>query len=226
MEMVNQKLAETSYANQRCQLSPQELVTQFESLGDNCELGAIQRHYGAEPLGAFRFSNPTAEKILYGPETKLAELGKELRVELDSQVPKREWILVDPIYNLRQHSFILEGDARGATIQEDMRRYFDFLRRKLLEDITSANKIFVIKAVPDVPPALAKRIAAALRAMGPAWLLWVVNEPNGPHVEVVEDRLLRGRVNGILPEGHANWGKFAFDQWLEVMRQAWERTHV
>jgi len=32
-----------------------DLVQRFESLGDNCEFGMVQRYAGAEPLSLFRF---------------------------------------------------------------------------------------------------------------------------------------------------------------------------
>ena len=36
--------------------SDHDLVLDFESVGDNCELGIFQRRVGAEPLGLLRFA--------------------------------------------------------------------------------------------------------------------------------------------------------------------------
>jgi hypothetical protein len=38
------------------ELADRDLVLQFESLGDSCELGLVQRMVGVEPLGMFRFA--------------------------------------------------------------------------------------------------------------------------------------------------------------------------
>lgn len=52
-------LAETERSSlQRTDMLPSELVARFESLGDNCEFGLVQRHFGAEPVGVFRFPTP------------------------------------------------------------------------------------------------------------------------------------------------------------------------
>jgi len=37
-------------------LDDRDLVLQFESIGDNCELGLVQRRAGSEPLGLLRFA--------------------------------------------------------------------------------------------------------------------------------------------------------------------------
>ena len=33
-----------------------EMLLEFESLGDNCEFGLVQRHFGAEPISLLRFA--------------------------------------------------------------------------------------------------------------------------------------------------------------------------
>jgi hypothetical protein len=38
-------------------ISDRDLVLNFESIGDNCEFGLVQRMAGAEPLGLLRFSS-------------------------------------------------------------------------------------------------------------------------------------------------------------------------
>lgn len=38
----------------------------FESLGQNCEFGLLQRRCGAEPLGLLRFSSVRLERLIHG----------------------------------------------------------------------------------------------------------------------------------------------------------------
>ncbi len=208
----------------RTGMEPKDLVCQFASFGNNCEFGFVQRHFGAEPISIFRFSNPQANMILHGVRNQFVDLGTDISVELDVQKPRREWILIDRIYRLRQHTFIFEGDPREQTIQDTMRKHLAFLKRQLLEDIMLGNKIFVIKSVPNVPEQVAREIAVGLREQGSSWLLWTVDEPGGPSVERIANGLLKARVNGLLPEGHPQWQKFAWVQWLKVMTQAWVIT--
>ncbi len=39
------------------QITLQDLMLQFESLGQNCEFGLVQRRAGADPLGLLRFDS-------------------------------------------------------------------------------------------------------------------------------------------------------------------------
>ncbi|WP_213979271.1 hypothetical protein [Sphingomonas sp. dw_22] len=208
----------------RTGMEPAELSMQFASFGNDCEFGFVQRHFGAEPISIFRWANPKADMILHGLRTNFADLGEDLAVELDRQQPRREWIIVDRFYALRQHTFIFEGDPKEENIEVNIRRHLAFLRRQLQEDIALGEKIFVIKSAPNVPEQTARTIALALRELGPGWLLWVVDEPGGPAVERVQDGLLKARVNGLLWEGHPRWFEMqcAWAQWLEAMMQAWQ----
>jgi len=52
-------------------LSAQELMYRFESLGDNCEFGLVQRRCGAEPLGLFRFASIGTEQVARALEAGL-----------------------------------------------------------------------------------------------------------------------------------------------------------
>ena len=47
-------------------LDDRDLVLQFESIGDNCELGLVQRRAGSEPLGLLRFAGSTDKVSLTG----------------------------------------------------------------------------------------------------------------------------------------------------------------
>src|SRR6185312_11010618 len=52
-----------------------DLVMRFESLGDNCELGLVQRRCGKEPLGLLRFANIMLPSLLRGVSTGFDRLG-------------------------------------------------------------------------------------------------------------------------------------------------------
>ena len=45
-------------------MEDRELVLHFESIGDNCELGLVQRRAGAEPLGLLRFAGAPLRSFL------------------------------------------------------------------------------------------------------------------------------------------------------------------
>lgn len=63
----------------------------FESLGDNCEFGLVQRRCGAEPLGLLRFSNIELGPLLRGLVAEFDELGARENLELTlSEGERRE----------------------------------------------------------------------------------------------------------------------------------------
>ena len=202
----------------RLGLTPAELVVRFESLGENCELGEVQRHFGAEPLGLFRWSNPSADAILHGLEHDFADLGRNAHVALNGETPLPEWILFEPDYKLTQHTHVRAGELPREVVERQQLGRFQFLRRKLLEDIAQANKIFVVKAQPDLPLDTAARIARALRRKGPAWLLWVVVDAAPGQVEIVHDGLLRGRIDYLLQTA---FNDASFGVWLTVLANAY-----
>ena len=45
-------------------LADRDLVLRFESLGDNCELGLVQRAAGVEPLGLLRFADSSLDRLV------------------------------------------------------------------------------------------------------------------------------------------------------------------
>jgi hypothetical protein len=100
---------------------------------------------------------------------------------------------------------------------------FNFLRRKLIEDLTLGEKTFVYRlADNDLPIEKIKELAEAINAYGRNSLLFVL------HVEGLEDKFSAERVNdGLMvarieplgvpgvPHTAEQWRKFC-DNWLEL----------
>lgn len=208
---------DTAGTLERLGLTPAELAARFESLGENCELGEVQRRFGAEPLGLFRWSNPSPEAILRGLENDFADLGRNARVELNGETPLPEWILVEPDYNLMQHTHVRRGELPQEVVERQQLGRFHFLRRKLLEDIEQGNKIFVIKSQHELPLETVTDIARALRRKGPTWLLWVVADEEPGRVDVMEEGLLRGRIDYLLPTAFMG---ASFGMWQTLLAKA------
>ncbi len=197
-----------------------ELVACFESLGNDCEFGDVQRHFGAEPLGLFRWSNPLPEAILRALKNNLSDLGDAAYVALDSQTPA-EWIVYEPNYDLKQHTHVREGQLSEEAVKEQQMLRFRFLRRTFLEDLAEATKIYVIKAHPNLTLETVLPIAQELRRIAPHWLLWVISGEDVGAVEVVEPGLVRGTVGYLRTQGEC-FGNFSFDTWGLVLKNTWQ----
>jgi hypothetical protein len=206
-------------AEARAGLSIADIAIKFESFGNDCEFGFFQRKCGAEPLGLFRFSNPEHDVIFQEVDSNFKNFGRHSFVELDQQQPRREWIIVDPVNRLREHTFIWDGDQEEEQVRSQQLKRIAFLRRMMTDNIRDANKIFVIKSGNGklaVGHTLA--IAQALRRRGASWLLWVEPGNQVGSVEVLADGLLRGIIDRLTVQPDAP--KFSFSGWLAVTTEA------
>ena len=56
-------------------ISTADLMLSFESLGERCDFGAVQRKFGAEPLGLLRFAYSKYDALIAALEDRLAAIG-------------------------------------------------------------------------------------------------------------------------------------------------------
>ncbi|WP_158927142.1 DUF563 domain-containing protein [Acidisphaera sp. S103] len=211
----------TQSAPIRSSASPEKLMLRFESLGDDCEFGLLQRHAGAEPLGLLRFNGfrvPLAERmdqLITGIERKFDGLGDPGTFSVVPQ--KVELFASDSLYNLWYHTgaSVVGADLQAAAQAQGPR--LKFLRRKFLEDLESGEKIFVWKSPLTTQREQVQPLLALLRRMGPNTLLWVVladgNHPHGT-VEELEPDLLKGYIRRWPSSDHL--GDIDYESWLDV----------
>lgn len=81
-----------------------QLVLRFEGLGDNCEFGLVQRHFGAEPLGLLRWTGITPAHLANALESGFAGVGTEDQTGLD--LAGNEYVTEDRRFGMRMHTFI------------------------------------------------------------------------------------------------------------------------
>lgn len=201
-------------------LAPEALAARFESLGDNCEFGLVQRHMGAEPLGLLRFSNLELFQLLRLLDAGFAGLGDAANLECwVGEGARPEYVMRDRAFMLAFHTFQHAETTDRNLLVEQQRTRLPFLARKLREDIVAGDKILVLRR--NRGAALSEQevlpLWIALRAMGPATLLWVVpasgDLPPGS-VEQVLPGLLRGTVSRLAPDDDAH--DIAYPDWLEI----------
>ena len=211
-------------------MEPDRLVVQFESLGDSCEFGLVQRHAGAEPLGLLRFAGFTGavdrrlEDLVAALDRGFEGLGEPDTVQVTMEGPAghHEYIVRESVYGLLYHTFLGPTDVSEAALRRNESVRLRFLRRKLLADLAAADKIFVWKSNLPVEPARIHRLLAALRRHGPARLLWVCAADNAPgpigSVEHLADGLLRGVVDRFAP--YERMTDISHDAWRAVCAAA------
>ncbi|MBE7220843.1 MAG: hypothetical protein INR64_20445, partial [Caulobacteraceae bacterium] len=200
------------------------LMLGFESLGDSCEFGLVQRRYAAEPLGLLRWNDVQLDNLLAALAERFAGMGEPAVTEMPV-IGNGEYTVRDTRWDLWMHTFQFVGQADPAVLLPKMCRRVAYLRDKLIEDLVAAEKIFVYRA----PALSAERIAAlhaALRAYGSAKLLVALpvdaaeafaNVP-GELVEVGEGCWV-GVLSRLGVTDDNQWD-IAYDDWVRICRKA------
>jgi len=199
----------------------------FESLGDNCEFGLVQRACGAEPLGLLRFSNIELGPLLRGLTLEFAGLGTRENVELTlSEGERREYVMYQKHYALTFHTFKYENEVDAAVLKDQQIARLALLRRKLLEELRTGEKIFVCKRNEALNEQEALPLYAALNRFAANTLLFVTpadaEHPPGT-VEQLMPGLLRGAVDRFAPPQNAH--DLSLESWLAVCVNAYRLVH-
>ncbi len=197
------------------------LLTRFESLGENCEFGFVQRHFGAEPLGLLRWAGISFDKLLVGLESSFEGVGGPERTRMDVNPHNQEYFTRDTLYGFDMHTFMLKDEANEATIYKKMGRRLEYLKNKLLDDLAAAEKVFVFQTAMDLCDDDLRRLHAAIRLHGPGRLLAVrlAREGQSPGDAVLlQDGLAAGYVDRV---GFVNnhWN-ISFGCWSQLCRGA------
>jgi hypothetical protein len=207
-------------------LPPDQLMMQFESLGENCEFGLVQRRCGAEPLGLLRFASAPLPRLLAALRARFAGLGDPGHIEVQVSPDQSEYLVIDSRFGLLYHPWVRVGEAAPEEIRQRETVRLPFLRRKMLEDLEEARKIFVYHGMDPLSEAEVLRLLEALRAYGPATLLWV-DRGDARHqagtVEVAAPGLLKAYIDRFAPGDNAH--DFSSDAWLEICRKAYRLVH-
>ena len=194
-----------------------DVVACFESLGENCEFGLVQRAVGIEPLGFFRFNYAALEALLRALDCDFADVGGAGQVEVYTEPPpNRELMVRIRGYGFRYHTFRSIDDVSIADMHAHQVRAVDFLTRKLREDLRAGEKIFVRKGDDSARIEQIMPLFAALRRYGPATLLWVVRADGvrqAGTVEVLGRGLLKGYIDRFAPISNPD---ALSDAWLDV----------
>ena len=206
----------------RLSIGLDKLALRFESIGENCEFGLVQRSFDAEPLGLLRFSSTFLRNLIRGLDTEFAGIGEPDDIDPRLQGgPPREYMIHEAKFGLVYHSFVYEGQRSIWLMREQESARLKFLQRKFLEELKLAEKIFVYKREATAELDEILPLYLALRRHGPNTLLWVVPAPPNVTpgtVEVLMPGLLKGYIDRFAPDADAH--DFSRDGWARVCTNA------
>ena len=197
-----------------------ELVLEFESLGDNCELGLVQRRVGAEPLGLFRFAGVPLRHMLRAMDAGFEGIDDPAHVRL--QPENGEYMVKLTKFDFIYHADVKLGEADPVNLHKSHVRTVGFLARKLAEDLRLAEKIFVFRQNEPLLAGDLLDLQQMLTRFGPVTLLWVREACPGHMagtVDLMAPNLMVGNVRRLAHR--QNVPDLDIESWLAMLRRAW-----
>ena len=211
--------AEPNPAGQDGVLSDGDLVLHFESLGDNCELGMVQRLVGVEPLGLLRFANAPVGALIHALRARFDGLAAPANVAIEAS--NGEYMVRLRKYGMVYHADAKIGAADPQALYQQQTRTLPFLVNKLIGDLECAEKLLVFRQNEPLAAVALIELRAALHRYGPSTLLWVqAARPGRPAgtVDRIDDSLLVGYVRRLADR--ANVPDLDLGSWLAMLRRA------
>lgn len=198
-----------------------ERMHDFRSLGGNCEFGVVQRYCGAEPSGLFRFSFTPLDDLIHAISTDFERYGTPSDLHL-VETENGYYYCASKCYNFWSNTNRRVGAVNRETLLEREYGRVAHLKRKILEDLSSASKILVRKAEADEDEADFTRLARAVWRHGASTLLRVTESDPGSLPETVRwtsDRMLTGSVRRFAPREQA-W-EVDLESWVALCDAAY-----
>jgi hypothetical protein len=200
--------------------SREELALCFESLGQGCQFGQIQRQMGAEPLNLLRFVDTITSSLVDGIVCGFAGIDRPGGLSLGQAVrdqPSYTWHQAD--YKASFDTLIsVETEAPDKVLRDQLKR-LTFLQRKFVEDLQTGEKIYVLTRSDVLTESEALAVFCALNIHGRNTLLWTVfgDEAKTGEVVACAAGFLRGQL------GRVDDVNFApLSAWLVVLENAFE----
>ena len=147
-----------------------QIVKQFESIGDNCEFGVVQRHFGAEPITLFRFAAIEPEKMIELLEQDLEPLGDPAHTHVYEMMD--EYYIKDDRGYYYMHTFVKIKQVDPERYVKQQVPRIAYLKRNFLTDIKTGEKIYVCKhSTSQISDDTLSRLSRCLRKHGDNILL-------------------------------------------------------
>jgi tetratricopeptide (TPR) repeat protein len=201
--------------------SPRDLMLRFESLGGGCMFGLVQRRFGAEPLGLLRWGFIPPASLAKALDRRFEGLGNPDRMRVFERPERKDYYFRDDHYSIDMHTFVDIVDMPIDKMTKIMFRRVEYLKNKLLADLTLPRheaKIFVYKnRTGPLSQAEINSIFRSLRRHGDHTLL-CVQVADGAHpdgtVVLAEEGLVIAYLDEPLDSNDPK--QVRYDAWFDV----------
>jgi len=195
-------------------------MQQFESLGENCDLGVVQRAVGLETFGLFRFAACDAAGLATLLRARFETLCAPGDLWLDVVGLEREYWVKSKNCCFEAHTNrYADRDAATVVLQGELEK-MRHLTAHLLRDLSRGNKLCVFKGESDLDTI--RDLETALRSHGPNCLLWV-KTANDQHAPGVVERNSPGLLLGYVSRYGTYHGdpSLPVEEWVSVCANAY-----
>jgi len=173
------------------------LMMQFESLGapggGGCEVGIVQRNFGAEPIGLLRWAMISTEDLILALRDRFEGLGTREQTELTlpgKELSHTQYHVFDKRYKIGIHTWVMIGEMDPEKLLEQWCVRLQFLGRKLIADLESGTKVFVWRPGEVLTVSQVDRLTSAMRTYGDNELLLI---------QIQDSNNSNGTVKRIMP---------------------------
>lgn len=207
----------------------ESLLMRFESLGGGypgCEIGLVQRRFGAEPLGLLRWTTIEPSDLVAALRCRFEGVGSMEQTEVVAAATG-DYKTKDRRFGMDMMTFTPISAMSPEEMHTRSCRRISFLRGKLIEDLTVSDKIFVYRTADDSLDLNGIReIKDAMSQYGRNRLLYIRlatdTHPTGS-IEQIADDMVIGRV-GRFSRQPAH--ELFLDGWMEIFAAAAELLAV
>jgi tetratricopeptide (TPR) repeat protein len=208
-----------------------EIVSAFTSLGGEprgCEFGEVQRFYGAEPLDLLRWTESLPAGLTAALETRFEGIGDPEQTEVFPHQLGERWFyeVRDRRFGMTAHTYIAQDEAPQEKVAAQTCRRMQYLRRKLIDDLEAANKVFVYRtAMRNLSDAEIGRLHAAVRGYSNDATLLYLRYTDDAHpdgtVQVARPGLLIGYLDRFGATASYQLVEIPIASWTTVCREAY-----
>ncbi|QRZ14470.1 hypothetical protein JWJ88_11285 (plasmid) [Paracoccus methylovorus] len=191
----------------------------FESIGDNCEFGFVQRRAGVESGGLLRWAISPPGPLAHAISTRFSEIYK-----FENLIPSSPRMVRDLGSGLAFHTKMYSQEGRFVAVEAERRGIWEeefekikYLSVKLCDILKDGSKIITYKRNGGISEKEVNSLAAAIADCGPCKFLCV--EEGSPNivgtVTHVRNNLYSGKIDRFASYSEA--GKCSYDVWSIIL---------
>lgn len=213
---IQQKIVELSH-----------LFKEFETIGTNCRFGFVQRAYQCEPISLLRWAGGLIPALLKCLDESWAGVDDPKNMRFEYRKDLGHFLLCIDRYGLIMHTTEEDEDVDQTALRQKYARLNAFLRRKLLTDLSNAEKHFIVFIDTEhIQDDAIQAISAKIKGFNPNNTILFVHHSKSVDDAGTVDFISTGVARGTVREiDNIIGGGLIYPDWIEIctrVRNQWK----